>query len=68
VTDVHRDIAHMADGIVKPALDTLSIGTVVATLVGYLPSIAALVSIVWGVIRILETHTVRRLMGKEPLK
>lgn len=54
--------------LVKPALDTLSVGTVVATLVGYLPSIAALVSIVWGVIRILETHTVRRLMGKEPLK
>lgn len=54
--------------IVKPALDTLSVGTAVATLVGYLPSIAALVSIVWGVIRIFETHTVRRLMGKEPLK
>lgn len=56
------------EAVVKPALDYLSLGTVVATLVGYLPSIAALVSIVWGVIRILETHTVRRLMGKEPLK
>jgi hypothetical protein len=61
-------MGRIADDMVKPALDTLSLGTVVATLVGYLPSIAALVSIVWGVIRILETHTVRRLMGKEPLK
>lgn len=68
MTDVQRDIANVADSFAKPALDTLSIGTVLATLVGYLPSIAALVSIVWGVIRILETHTVRRLMGKEPLK
>ena len=68
MTDVQRDIAQMAEGLVKPALDTLSVGTVVATLVGYLPNIAALVSIVWGVIRILETHTVRRLMGKEPLQ
>lgn len=56
------------DEVVKYGIDTLSLGTVVATLVGYLPSIAAIVSIVWGVIRILETHTVRRLMGKEPLK
>lgn len=68
MTDVQRDMTHMASDIVRPALDTLSIGTVVATLVGLLPSIAAIVSIVWGVIRILETHTVRRLMGKEPLK
>jgi hypothetical protein len=53
------------DDVVKPALDTLSLGTVVATLVGYLPSIAALVSIIWGCIRIYETDTVRRILGRK---
>ncbi len=53
------------DAVVKPALDYLSIGTVLATLVGYLPSIAALVSIVWGCIRIWETDTVQKLLIKK---
>lgn len=43
----------------KPAGDVLSLGTVVATLGGWLPSIAAFVSIVWGCIRIYETRTVQ---------
>lgn len=51
---------------VKPALDYLSLGTVVATLVGYLPNIAALVSIVWGCIRIYETDTIQKLLGRKP--
>jgi hypothetical protein len=67
MTDVQRAIGQLADA-VKPTLDGLSIGTVVATFLGWLPHIAATLSIVWMVIRILETHTVRRLMGKEPLK
>jgi chromate transport protein ChrA len=40
--------------------DALSVGAVVATLTGMLPAIAALVSIVWGLIRIYETETVQR--------
>jgi hypothetical protein len=43
----------------KPAGDVLSVTTVVATLGGWLPSIAALVSIIWGLIRIYETKTVQ---------
>lgn len=54
--------------IVKLALDGMSIGTIVGTFLGWLPHIAAILSVVWMAIRILETHTVRRLMGKEPLK
>jgi hypothetical protein len=54
--------------LIKPSLDGLSIGTVVGTFLGWLPHIAAILSIVWMAIRIMETHTVRRLMGKEPLK
>ena len=47
--------------------DVLSITTVIGTLAQVLPSIAALFTIVWTVIRIYETKTVqswlRRLRG-----
>jgi hypothetical protein len=43
----------------KPIGDTVSVGVVLTTLAGWLPSIAALVSIVWGCIRIYETETVQ---------
>jgi hypothetical protein len=49
---------------VKHAVDALSLVTVVGTLVDVLPSIAALFTIVWTAIRIYETDTVRRLLGK----
>jgi hypothetical protein len=44
----------------------VSIATVVGTLSSALPAIAALVTIIWTGIRIFETDTVRKLMGKEP--
>jgi hypothetical protein len=44
--------------------DALSLSLVVATIASWLPAIAALVSIVWGCIRIYETKTVQRWMGK----
>jgi hypothetical protein len=49
---------------VKHAVDALSLVTVVGTLVDVLPSIAALFTIVWTAIRIYETNTVQRLLGK----
>ena len=48
----------------KHALDALSVVTVVGTLVEMLPSIAALFTIVWTAIRIYETDTVQRWLGK----
>ena len=48
----------------KLILDTVSIGTVIATLTAWLPPIAALVSIIWGAIRIWETKTVQKLLRK----
>lgn len=48
----------------KPVVDTLSVSAVVATLAGWLPHIAAAVSIVWGLIRIYETRTVQHLLGR----
>lgn len=51
----------------KTVGDVLSITTVVGTLAQVLPSIAAIFTIVWTVIRIYETKTVqswlRRLRG-----
>ena len=55
---------NMIDEQVKPIVDTLSIGVVVSTLAGILPAIAALVSIVWGLIRIYETQTVQNWLAK----
>ncbi len=48
----------------KYAIDALSIVTVVGTLVDMLPSIAAIFTIVWTGIRIIETDTVRGLVRK----
>ena len=53
------------DDTTKHVLDALSVVTVVGTIVQMLPSIAALFTIVWTGIRIYETDTVRRLLGKE---
>jgi hypothetical protein len=49
----------------KHVVDALSLVTVVGTLVQLLPSIAALFTIVWTAIRIYETDTVQKLLGKE---
>jgi hypothetical protein len=48
----------------KHVVDALSIMTVVGTLVEMLPSIAAIFTIVWTVIRIWETKTVQTLLGR----
>ena len=51
----------------KHVVDALSIMTVVGTLVEMLPSIAALFTIVWTLIRIWETRTVQNLLGRTKL-
>jgi len=48
----------------KQTLDLVSITTVFGTLMGILPSIAALLSIVWSVVRLYETDTVQKLIAK----
>lgn len=54
----HHDTAkHLVDG--------LSLVTVVGTLVDVLPSIAALFTIIWTVIRIWETKTVQGWIGNK---
>jgi hypothetical protein len=56
---------HIPEGM-KQLLDALSIGTMLGTLFQMLPNIAALLTIVWTAIRILETATVQRLLGRKP--
>lgn len=58
---------HASEG-AKYVVDVISAGTVIGALVGMLPSIAALFTIVWTGIRIYETETVRKLMGRKPEK
>lgn len=43
----------------------MSVGTVIGTLAGFLPSIAALITILWTGIRIYESDTVQKLLRRE---
>ena len=53
---------------IKHVTDGLSIVTVLGTLADILPALAALFSLVWSIIRILETDTVRGWLGKPPIR
>lgn len=50
---------------VKHMIDGVSILTVIGTLVEFLPAVSAVLSIVWVAIRIYETDTVQRLVGRK---
>lgn len=54
------------DPVVKATGDALSIATVIGALAQVLPAIAALFTIVWTGIRIIETDTVQRLIFGKP--
>ena len=57
----------MADQGMKEVMDTVSVATGVGAFVGVLPSLAALLTLVWTGIRIWETDTVQgwRNRGKQ---
>jgi hypothetical protein len=57
-------MTHIDDGM-KHVLDLASITTVLGALMGILPSIAAVFTIVWTGIRIYETKTVQGLLNKK---
>ena len=48
----------------KTTVDAISIVTVVGTLAEVLPAVAALFTIIWTALRIFETETVQKLLGK----
>ena len=48
----------------KQIVDTFSVATMVGTLAGLLPALAAVLTIIWTAIRIWETDTVQDLFQK----
>ena len=58
------EIAQEVASHAKQVGDALSISAIVATLVGWLPAIAALLSIIWTAIRIYETQTVQNWIAR----
>lgn len=60
-----RDPFEHLDEASKHIIDVFSLVTVLGTLVDMLPSIAAIFTIVWTAIRIYETKTVKRWLGKD---
>lgn len=54
---------HLSDA-TKHVIDGASIATAVGTMMQLLPAMAALFTIVWTTIRIYETKTVQKLLGK----
>jgi hypothetical protein len=57
---------HMATEGTKQIVDAVSVFTVVGTLGDLLPPMAALFTIIWTGIRIYETETVQRMLGRTP--
>jgi hypothetical protein len=55
---------HLNEG-TKHFLDGLSLITVLGTLMSWLPAVAALLSIIWTLLRIYESKTVQGLLGKK---
>jgi hypothetical protein len=55
----------MATESTKTFIDGVSVVTVIGTLGEMLPPMAALFTLVWTAIRIYETKTIQRLLGKE---
>jgi hypothetical protein len=53
----HHDIS-------RPIIDAVSMLTVLGTLMEKLPAIAALFTVIWTAIRIFETDTVQKLLGR----
>lgn len=58
--------SHLSDS-TKHVFDGFSVITVVGTLADMLPSIAAIFTIVWTGIRIYETETIQKFLGKTPI-
>jgi len=59
-----KDVIDHVSEPTKHVVDALSILTVLGTLMDYLPAVAALLSIVWSLIRIYESKTVQGWLGR----
>ena len=59
----NRDIQDLGD-VVLHLIDGLSVMTVVGTLMGILPDVAAIFTIIWTGIRIYESDTFQKMLNK----
>lgn len=59
-----RDLWEQTPDGIKLAFDVLSVTTLLGTLTQMLPHVAAILTIIWTALRIFETQTVQRLLGK----
>ena len=48
----------------KQVVDVIAVGGTIGVLVGWLPAVAAGVTIIWTVIRIYETKTVKEMISR----
>lgn len=55
----------MSHDSIKYATDGAAVGVWLGALLNQLPAIAAILSIIWTVIRIYETKTVQRWLGRD---
>ena len=62
--DTYKDIPTLE----KHLLDIASVGTVIGTMTSHLPSVAALLTILWTGIRVWETDTVRSITGRSSIE
>ena len=49
----------------KQLLDVVSFSTMIAWAFGVLPDIATLLTVIWMAIRVYETDTVQRILGRK---
>lgn len=55
---------HLGDALYAGMDYAVAPGVTVAALLGYMPQVAALLAVVWYIIRIIETDTVQSLFKK----
>jgi hypothetical protein len=63
-THWYDTVRHWWDSI-KPTLDWAAIGTIFTAFFELIPDVSAFFGLVWILIRIYETDTVQRLIGKK---
>ena len=63
MSDQPMTLGHGTD-MARPFGDAVSFGVVVATIAEWLPAVAALLTVLWTAIRIYETKTVQRMLGR----
>ena len=60
---IHAALAHLSEGF-KHAIDALSIGVALGAVAQVLPSVASVMTVIWLGIRIYESKTFGRLIGR----